>query len=61
MGKKGDAEFDYETIEMQEIKFAELKNAGMLPMVVEGGKNRMIDKFEPGADEIIFIPKIMGG
>lgn len=61
LGKKGDAEFDYDTIEMQEIKFNELKTAGMMPMVVDQGKNRMIQKFEPDADEIIFIPKIMGG
>jgi hypothetical protein len=61
LGQKGDAEFDYDTIEMQEIKFDELKTAGMMPMVVDGGKGRMIQKFEPEVDEIIFIPKVMGG
>lgn len=61
LGEKGDAEFDYDTIEMAEIKFKELKTAGMLPMVIEQGKNRMIQNFEAKADEIIWIPKITGG
>jgi hypothetical protein len=61
LGQKGDAEFDYDTIEMQEIKFKELKTAGMMPMVVNQGKGLIIEKFRPEADEIIWIPKIAGG
>jgi hypothetical protein len=61
MGKKGDAEFDYETIEMQKIKFDELQTAGMLPMVKTGSKTKMLKEFDPGVDEVIWIPKIMGG
>ena len=61
MGQKGDSEFDYDSIEMQEIKFDELKGAGMLPTVIDNGKSRMLDKFDPDANEIIWIPRIMGG
>jgi hypothetical protein len=61
LGQKGDAEFDYDTIEMQEIKFKELSKSGLLPMVAESGKNRMLKSFEPDANEIIWIPKIAGG
>jgi hypothetical protein len=61
LGQKGDAEFDYDTIEMQEIKFKELGESGLLPMVAEAGKNRMLKNFEPDANEIIWIPKIVGG
>jgi Fe-S cluster biogenesis protein NfuA len=61
MGKKGDAQFDYDTVEMQEIKFKELIDSNMLPTVVEEGGSRMLTKFEPDVDEVIWIPKVMGG
>ena len=61
MGKKGDAAFDYDTLEMQQVKFAELKSAGMLPMVREPSGSRLLQKFEPGVDEVIWIPRITGG
>ena len=61
MGKKGDAAFDYDTLEMQKVKFAELKDAGMLPMVRGSGGRRLLQKFDPAAEEVIWIPKITGG
>lgn len=61
MGQKGDAVFDYDTIEMQKIKFNELMGGGMLPMVRGGGGSRVLKKFEPDQEEVIWIPKITGG
>lgn len=61
MGQKGDAAYDYDTLEMQQIKFNELKTAGMLPMVREPAGSRLLKKFEPDHDEVIWIPSIAGG
>ena len=61
MGKKGDAAYDYDTLDMQQIKFAELREAGMLPVVREPDGSRLLQKFEPDHDEVIWIPRITGG
>lgn len=61
MGKKGDAVFEYDTIEMQKVKFQELQGSGMLPMVRGGGGSRVLKEFEPDAEEVIWMPRIMGG
>lgn len=58
MGKKGDAAFDYDTIEMQKLKFNELINDNMLPMVIEDGKNRILENFDPNIDEKKFNKKL---
>ena len=57
----GDFEGDYDTIEMAETKFNELQNAGMLPMKVEPTGNRLMKKFDPMAEMVMWVPKIMGG
>ena len=61
MGQKGDAAFDYDTIEMQQTKFTELEESGLLPVVRESGGLRVLKDFEPDHDEVTWIPKITGG
>ena len=58
---KGDAAYDYDTVEMAEIKFDELKADGFLPMVVEPEGNKMLKAFDPDVDEVMWVPAIMGG
>ena len=59
--REGDALYDYPT-EVAELKFDELRTAGMVPMVVEQeGKNRLLSKFEPDVEDITWMPAIMGG
>lgn len=58
---KGDAGYDYDTLEMAEIKFDELKTDGYLPVVVEPEGKRVLKGFDPNADEVIWVPAIAGG
>ena len=61
MGKKGDAEFDYDTIEMAKIKFNELLGSNLLPMEVTPSGNKALTVFKPDAEKVIWMPKIAGG
>ena len=58
---EGDAAYEYDVMEMAEIKFDELKNDGMLPMVVTPEGNKALKEFDPAADEVMWVPGIMGG
>ena len=59
--REGDAEYDY-ALDIAELKFDELRTAGMVPMVIEQeGKNRLLDKFDPDVEDMIWMPVIMGG
>lgn len=61
--EQGDQPFDYDDLEIAEIKFEELKGDGLLPMVVDPdtGKHLPVKKFDPDAETIIWAPSIMGG
>lgn len=62
MGKKGDAEFTYEDVETQQMIFNELKESGMVPVVMEEGQaNRTLIEFDADVDEIIWMRPITGG
>ena len=59
---EGDAQYDYDVLEMAEIKFEELLNDNLLPVVVEPeGNKKVLKKFNPDVDEIMWVPAIMGG
>ena len=60
MGQKGDFEGGYDRVTASE-KFEELFDSGMLPVVRENDTSRILKKFEPDHDEMLWIPKIMGG
>lgn len=61
MGKKGHAEPAYD-LETAEMKFEELKKAKMVPFkVVEGGKAKKMDRFDPDAEVIRWHPLLAGG
>lgn len=53
----GDSEYDYPN-KIAELKFDELKNAGMLPVVADG---KVLKEFDPGIEELTWVPKVMGG
>ena len=62
MCDKGDAGYTYEEMEMAEIKFNELKGSGMLPMVIgTDSKKRVLQKFDSGVEEVLWLPAIVGG
>ena len=62
MGKKGDLEVCYDDVETQQIKFDELKSANYLPMVIgQGGKSRLLQKFDPDVEEILWSLMVAGG
>ena len=57
---KGDAPFDYD-VDVAEVKFDELKNSGYLPMKVDGKKHVPMKAFDPDAEEVVWVPAIVGG
>ena len=59
MGKEGDAGYDYDT-DIAELKFNELKES-MLPMEITESGIKKLDKFNPGTDVVVWMPRIMGG
>ena len=61
MCHKGDSLYDYDIPEMAAIKFDELIGSGMLPMVIEKSGNRLLTKFEPDVDEVMWMPAVVGG
>lgn len=60
MGKEGDAGFEYDDPAMAEIKFDELRES-MVPAVRENGKNRILKSFDPAVEEVVWLPKLIGG
>ena len=58
--EKGDAPYNYEG-PMAKIKFDELKSDGYLPMKVENSQHLPMKVFDPTAEEIVWVPGIMGG
>ena len=62
MGSKGDAACNY-ALEVAEIKFDELVQANMRPFeVVKGrGLKPMMRVFDKEAEEVTWMPQIMGG
>lgn len=61
MGEKGDSEFNYDDLETAEIKFNELLESNLLPVVITPQGKTALTKFEPDADEILWMQKITGG
>ncbi|KKN27440.1 hypothetical protein LCGC14_0864550 [marine sediment metagenome] len=61
MSNKGDAACDY-TPEVAEIKFDELVQANMRPFeVVKGRGLKPMRVFDKEAEEVTWMPQIMGG
>ncbi len=62
MGGKGDAEVDYGK-EVAETKFEELMASNYRPfeVVKAGGGLKPVREFNPEAEEITWMPQIMGG
>jgi hypothetical protein len=60
MGTKGDAAFDYDT-DAAEVKFNELLAADYIPVQSKGGKSGVVKEFDPDAEKVTWMPKIMGG
>ena len=61
ISKKGDEAYDYD-IETAEMKFSELLLSGMIPVAVGGeGEHRVLNKFNPDIDEMMWMPRIAGG
>jgi hypothetical protein len=58
--REGDDPYDYPT-EVAELKFNELKQAGMLPVVYEGTKAVALKDFDPDIEEVTWLPAIRGG
>ena len=61
MGRKGDAEFDYNDLELAEIKFDELVESNYLPVKVSPSGTKALTKFDPDIEEILWMSKITGG
>lgn len=66
MGKKGDAVMEYDDVEIQEIKFNELVEANYLPIALKQlgkdlEKNTLMKAFDPDVDEVLFMPRVVGG
>ena len=61
MGRKGDAEFDYDDLELAEIKFDELVESNYLPVEVKPNGTKALTKFNPEIKEILWMSKITGG
>lgn len=60
ISSKGDSLFDYPTA-IAEIKFDELVKDRYLPMVLADGKHHQLKKFDPNADEVLWVPAVAGG
>jgi hypothetical protein len=62
MGRKGDAVYDYDTA-TGEVKFNELLSDGLVPFGSsgEGKKLAKVDKFHPDLEEVVWMPKLVGG
>ena len=58
--EEGDIAFDYD-VATAEIKFDELINSNLLPMKVAEGGNQLMRGFDSEAEEIMWMPAIMGG
>ena len=61
MGKKGDAEFDYDDLELAEIKFDELVESNYLPVEKTPAGTKALVEFNPKVKEILWMSKITGG
>lgn len=61
MGKKGDAEFDYDDIELAKIKFDELVESNYLPVAVSPSGTKALTKLNRDIEEILWMSKITGG
>lgn len=61
MGTQGDAGYEYDTLDMQMIKFAELQSSGMLPVKTTPAGKEIMKEFDPNIDEVVWIPRIVGG
>jgi hypothetical protein len=60
MGKEGDAAYDYD-LDVAEIKFDELKGANLLPVAVKEGRREVLKSFDPEVEQVIWMPKVIGG
>ena len=68
MGRKGDTKLSWDTenpaeVEVARKAFEEFYQKGFAAFLVKtkGGKGMQIEKFDPEADRILFIPPIAGG
>lgn len=60
MGKKGHAEPAYD-LETAEMKFNELKESNLIPFEKKENGLKKMDKFNPDAKVIRFMPRLGGG